>query len=45
VPTEETIELFAFMSAAEESKLLGGKPVTTTEVLAKALANGKEEVR
>ncbi len=38
VPTEETIELFAFMSAAEESKRQDGKPVTTAEVLAKARA-------
>ena len=36
VPVEETIELFAFMTAADESKRLGGKPVTLAEVLAKA---------
>jgi hypothetical protein len=36
VPAEETIELFAFMTAADESKRLGGKPVTLAEVLAKA---------
>ena len=38
VPTEETIELFTFMSAAEESMHQGGKPVTTAELLAKAQA-------
>ena len=38
VPVEETIELFAFMTAADESKRLGGKPVTLAEVLAKARA-------
>ncbi len=36
VPVEETIELFAFMTAADESKRLGGKPVTLAEVLANA---------
>jgi predicted dehydrogenase len=36
VPKEETIELFAFMAAADESKRLGGQPVRLDEVLAKA---------
>jgi hypothetical protein len=36
VPAEETIELFAFMEAADESKREGGKPVKISEVLAKA---------
>lgn len=36
VPTEETIELFAFMEAADESKRRGGLAVTLAEVLAKA---------
>ena len=36
VPKEETIELFAFMAAAEESKRLGGVPVKISEVLEKA---------
>lgn len=40
VPVEETIELFAFMEAADESKRQGGQPVTLTEVLAKAWAAG-----
>jgi hypothetical protein len=33
---EETIELFAFMEAADESKRQGGKPVNIAEVMAKA---------
>ena len=36
VPAAETIELFAFMEAADESKRQGGKPVKLAEVLAKA---------
>lgn len=36
VSPEETIEIFAFMEAADESKRLGGKPVSIKEVLAKA---------
>ncbi len=36
VPAAETIELFAFMEAADESKRQGGKPVSLAEVLAKA---------
>lgn len=43
VPLEETIELFAFMEAADESKRQGGKPVTLTEVLAKAWAGTPAE--
>ncbi len=38
VPPEETIEIFAFMEAADESKRLGGAPVSLAEVLAKAKA-------
>jgi predicted dehydrogenase len=33
---EETIELFAFMEAADESKRLGGKPVKIEDVMQKA---------
>jgi len=33
VDPEETIELFAFMEAADESKRRGGEPVTLSEVL------------
>lgn len=36
VPAAETIELFAFMEAADESKRQGGQPVSIAEVLAKA---------
>jgi predicted dehydrogenase len=36
VPPEETIELFAFMEAADESKRQGGSPVKLADVLAKA---------
>ncbi len=38
VSAEETIEIFAFMEAAEESKRRGGTPVTLEEVLVKARA-------
>jgi predicted dehydrogenase len=38
VSAEETIELFAFMEAADESKRQGGKPVTIESVMAKARA-------
>ncbi len=36
VPAEETIEMFAFMEAADESKRRGGAPVKLSEVLAAA---------
>lgn len=36
VSAEETIEMFAFMEAADESKRRGGSPVKLDEVLAKA---------
>ncbi len=38
VPREETIEIFAFMEAADESKRLGGKPVDIAEILKRAEA-------
>lgn len=38
VKPEETIELFAFMEAADESKRRGGVPVRLDEVMAKAKA-------
>ena len=38
VPAEETIELFAFMEAADESKRLGGAEVKIAEVLKKIAA-------
>jgi len=36
VPPAETIEIFAFMSAADESKARGGAPVTLASVIEKA---------
>ena len=36
VPPEETIEIFAFMSAADESKAKGGCPVSLDEMIQKA---------
>ena len=36
VTAEETIEIFTFMEAADESKRRGGSPVSMSEVLAKA---------
>jgi predicted dehydrogenase len=38
VPAAETIELFAFMEAADESHRRGGAPVTIAEVMEKARA-------
>jgi hypothetical protein len=38
VAPEETIELFAFMEAADESKRRGGAPASVADVLAKARA-------
>jgi len=41
VPPEETIELFAFMSAADESKAKGGAAVSLTELIEKAKKRNK----
>lgn len=41
VSPEETLEIFAFMEAADESKRQGGKPVTLESVMAKAQATLK----
>jgi hypothetical protein len=38
VRAEETVEIYAFMEAADESKRQGGKPVTLESVMAKAKA-------
>jgi len=38
VPAEETIEMFAFMEAADESKRQGGVPVSIESVIKKAKA-------
>jgi hypothetical protein len=40
---EETIELYAFMAAADESKRQGGKPVKIADVLAAARAEIAKE--
>jgi predicted dehydrogenase len=37
VPPEETIELYAFMAAADESKKLGGAPVSIDDTIKKAV--------
>jgi predicted dehydrogenase len=44
VAAEETIELMAFMEAADESKRQGGRPVKLEEVLEKARAEAKGKV-
>ena len=36
VSAAETLEIYAFMEAADESKRQGGKPVTLESVLSKA---------
>ncbi|MBI2478944.1 MAG: Gfo/Idh/MocA family oxidoreductase [Planctomycetia bacterium] len=36
VPTEETIEIYAFMSAADESQAQGGTPVSISELIKQA---------
>lgn len=43
VAKEETIELFAFMEAADESKRLGGQPVAIDQILAKAQAEADKK--
>jgi hypothetical protein len=42
VSTDETIEIFAFMEAADESKRQGGRPVKLEDVLAKVKGSKKE---
>ncbi len=44
VTAAETIEIFAFMEAADESKRLGGKPVTLESVLSKARAQAASKL-
>jgi hypothetical protein len=41
VTAEETIEIFAFMAAAEESKLNNGSPVESESVMQKAIQQAK----
>ncbi len=44
VPTDETIEMFVFMQAADVSKQRGGGPVDLAEVRAEALRVAQEKV-
>jgi len=44
VKPEETIEIFAFMTAADESKKAGGKPVMIEEVMKKAKKEAEKSV-
>jgi len=44
VRAEETLEIFAFMEAADESKRLGGSPVTLASVMSKAKAEAAGKV-
>ncbi len=43
VKAEETLEIYAFMQAAEESKVKGGIPVDLTRVVAKAVQQAKKK--
>jgi predicted dehydrogenase len=45
VQPEETIEIFAFMEAADESKRQGGAPVSLASVLAKAKVESETKLR
>ncbi|NLE38966.1 MAG: gfo/Idh/MocA family oxidoreductase, partial [Pirellulaceae bacterium] len=38
ISAKETLEIYAFMEAADESKRRGGEPVSIKEVMAKAEA-------
>jgi len=42
VPQEETIEIFAFISAADESKAKGGAAVSIPEIIEKAKKQGRK---
>jgi predicted dehydrogenase len=44
VSAEETLEIYAFMEAADESKRQGGKPVTIQSVMEKAKAEASQRV-
>lgn len=44
IATEETIELFAFMEAADESKRQGGSPIKIADVMAKATKEAEKLV-
>jgi hypothetical protein len=43
VSSEETLEIYAFMEAADESKRLGGAPIAVAEVLQAAIAQARGE--
>jgi hypothetical protein len=45
IPVEETIEIFAFMEAADESKRQGGAPVALATVLEKARAEAAAKIK
>lgn len=45
VTAEETLDIYAFMEAADESKRQGGKPVTVADVMAKARAEASAKVK
>jgi hypothetical protein len=45
VPEDETVEVYAFMTAADRSKALGGKPVRIADVLAEARAEAAKRGR
>ena len=45
VEPEETLEMFAFMEAADESKRRGGAPVRVAEVLVKAKLEARERLK
>jgi len=45
VSPDETIEIYAFMSAADRSKAQGGRPVFISDVLAEARAEAARRVR
>jgi len=44
VAAEETIELYAFMEAADESKRRGGAPATIAEVMKKAQGDAEKRL-
>ena len=44
VSAEETLQIYAFMEAADESKRQGGKPVTLAEVMEKAEAEATKRL-
>jgi hypothetical protein len=45
VSAEETLEIFAFMEAADESKRQNGAPVALADMLAKAKAEAATKLK